>query len=56
MWFLRMKRWVQNPPSWRTRKFVLGVLGICLVFYGIELIWGWPEMLSVERPPRNVLR
>ncbi len=49
IWFVRMARWASNPPSAGRVKFVLAVLGMCAVLYGIELIWGWPEALSPER-------
>ena len=55
LWFLRMKRWVQRPPSMGAFKFVLAMLGICAVLYGVELIWGWPDALTIERVPRGVV-
>lgn len=49
LWFLRAKRWAQNPPSWGRVKLGLGVLTFCLILYGIEAIWGWPEALTPEK-------
>lgn len=48
-WLMRMARWLRHPPSPQRVKLVLGVIGICLVIYGIEVIWGWPDALSVDR-------
>jgi hypothetical protein len=49
IWLLRMKRWVQNPPSPARMKLILGVIVVCLLVYGAEQIWGWPDWLTVNR-------
>ncbi len=49
MWLIRMKRWVQHPPSPAKIKLVLGVVAVCLVVFGIEAIWGWPAWLTVNK-------
>ena len=49
IWFLRAKRWAQNPPSWGKIKFVAAIIAVCLVLYGIETIWGWPESLTANK-------
>jgi hypothetical protein len=49
IWLLRMKRWVKHPPSPAKIKLVAAVLAICLMFWGIEQIWGWPDWLTVNR-------
>lgn len=49
IWLLRAKRWAQNPPSLKKVMFVGGIVAVCLVLYGIEAIWGWPNALSVDR-------
>ena len=46
---LRMARWAQNPPSENKVKFVFAIIGICLVLWGIDRIWGWPEALTPNR-------
>lgn len=53
-WLVMAKRWAQNPPSPARIKLIAGVIGLCLLFYGFEQIWGWPEWLTVNstRPPR----
>lgn len=48
IWFLRMKRWVQNPPSAGRVKLVLGVAAACLVLVAIERLFGWPDALTVD--------
>ncbi len=47
--FLWMKRLVQRPPSRGRIVLVLIVLGFCLVLWGYEQLFGWPEMLRVDR-------
>jgi len=48
IWFLRMSKWARNPLSAARVKFVLAILAACLVLWGIEQIWGWPEALRVN--------
>ncbi len=48
-WLLMMKRWAQNPPSPAKIKLMAAVLAICLMFWGIEQIWGWPDWLTVNK-------
>ncbi|MDK3016265.1 hypothetical protein [Pseudodonghicola flavimaris] len=45
-WLLRMKRWAQHPPSRNRVLLVLAVIAICLLLYGIEHWFGWPEALT----------
>jgi hypothetical protein len=52
IWLLRMKRWVQHPPSLRRVLLVVGVVGVCLIIAGIESIWGWPDWLTVNKVRR----
>lgn len=47
-WFLRMAKWARHPPSAGRVKLVLGVVAACFLIWGIELIWGWPEALTVN--------
>lgn len=53
MWLVRAARWARNPPS--MNRVILGavVIAICLVLFGIERIWGWPEWLTPNRVPRG---
>ncbi|MFM7335920.1 MAG: hypothetical protein ACKO1H_16205 [Tabrizicola sp.] len=48
LWFMRAKRWVQNPPSEGRVKLVFGVIAICLVIVGIERFVGWPDWMTVD--------
>lgn len=53
IWLLRMKRWVQNPPSARKVWMVLGILALCLTLWAVERFIGWPDALSLPaRMPR----
>ncbi|MBS3981468.1 MAG: hypothetical protein KGZ77_16980 [Rhodobacteraceae bacterium] len=47
-WLLRAKRWAQNPPSEGRVKLVFGVVALCLVLVGIEVIVGWPDWMTVD--------
>ncbi|MEC8631154.1 MAG: hypothetical protein VXY73_13765 [Pseudomonadota bacterium] len=53
MWLVRASRWARNPPS--MNRVILGavVIAICLVLFGIERIWGWPEWLTPNRVPHG---
>lgn len=53
LWILRAKRWVQQPPSGRRVALVLGIVAVCLILYGIEAIWGWPEALTPNNRRRG---
>lgn len=47
-WFLRMARWVRNPPSPARVKLVFVVIAICLILFGVEYFIGWPDILTPE--------
>lgn len=49
IWLLRMAKWLRHLPSWGRVKLVVGVVLACLVLAGIEVIFGWPKALTVER-------
>lgn len=51
---MRAKLWVQNPPSAKRVKFVLGVLAIALIIVGIEYFGFWPDWARAERFPRRL--
>tara|TARA_R110000850_G_scaffold9741_1_gene35517 strand:+ start:649 stop:843 length:195 start_codon:yes stop_codon:yes gene_type:complete len=48
IWLLRLKRWVQRPPSRRHVWLILGVIAASLVLFGIEYWFGWPEWLTPD--------
>lgn len=52
-WLLRMSLWARNPPSDKRVKLVLAVVALCALLYGYERLFGWPEMLTVEKLPRR---
>lgn len=57
LWLLRAVRWARNPPSAARVKLVLGVILACLILFGVEYFWGWPDALSVTTPlPRGTPR
>lgn len=47
-WLMRMSQWARNPPSRRRVMLAGGVLAICLLLWGVETIWGWPDWLTVN--------
>jgi hypothetical protein len=51
MWFVRMSKWARNPPPWGRVKLVVGVILLSLALYGVELLWGWPDWLTVNGKP-----
>ena len=52
VWLLRMKRWVQNPPSRNRIILVCTVIAICLALVAIERTIGWPDALTADRMRR----
>ncbi|MDP2085512.1 MAG: hypothetical protein Q8K20_09965 [Gemmobacter sp.] len=44
-----MARWARNPPSTQRVLMWAGVIALCLGIAGFELLFGWPEALSVNR-------
>lgn len=51
-WLLRMRRWVENPPSMRRVIFYGAIIGVCIAVATFEWLYGWPEALTISRPPR----
>ncbi len=45
---MRMAKWARHPPSVARVKLVFAILAACLVLWGAEQIWGWPEALRVN--------
>ena len=46
---IRATRWARNPPSARRVLLVFGVIAACLVLFGLERAFGWPDWLTVNR-------
>ena len=55
-WLIRMARWARHPPSPGRVKLVLGVIAVCLLLYGVEQIWGWPDWLTPNNGGKIQLR
>jgi len=52
-WLFRMARWAQNPPSEGRVKLVFGIIAVCLILFGIEYFFGWPEWMSIDPRPHR---
>lgn len=52
-WLLRMRRWIDNPPSLRKVILIASVVGLCLGLAAWEWLFGWPEALTLSRTPRS---
>ena len=48
IWLLRMKRWVQRPPSWRMVRLVFWIVAIAIGLAVYEHVYGWPDWLTVN--------
>jgi len=53
VWFMRMKRWVQNPPSAKRVKFVFAIILAAAVIFGLEYVGWWPDWATGERIGRR---
>ncbi|MEM6312244.1 MAG: hypothetical protein AAF754_19635 [Pseudomonadota bacterium] len=49
LWFLRAKRWVQNPPSPARIKLVFGVIAVCIMLAILERLGFWPDWATAQR-------
>jgi len=56
IWFLRMAKWARNPPSDGRIKLVFGVILLCLMLFGYEFFFGWPEWLTPNRVPSGRIK
>ena len=52
IWLLRMARLARHPPPMGRVKLVMGAGILCLILFGIEQLWGWPDWLSVNGPTK----
>jgi hypothetical protein len=53
LWLLRMAKWARRPPSEGMVRLVLAILAVCLVLWGIERLFGFPEALTPNFTPRG---
>lgn len=51
--FLRMARWARNPPSEKRIILIAVAIAICLILFGWERIFGWPDWLTVDSTPKG---
>jgi len=51
-WFLRMSRWVHNPPSEKKFWVVLSIVVACLALYGLERMGWWPDWATAQKMRR----
>lgn len=51
-WLLRMKRWLQHPPSPKMLKLIAAVVIVSFALYFYEQAYGWPEWLTVNKARR----
>lgn len=49
IWLIRMAQWARNPPPPQKVKLVFGVIALCIVIFGIEWLFGWPEWLVPQK-------
>ena len=54
--FLRMARWAKNPPSKARVKLVFAILGLCLLLFAVERVFGWPDWLTLPDTSRGRIR
>ncbi|MEX0969571.1 MAG: hypothetical protein WD046_03880 [Paracoccaceae bacterium] len=55
IWLMRLKRWVQHPPSPRRAWLILAIIALCLLLVAIERWVGWPAFLTLEPAGRGRL-
>jgi len=48
LWLLRMRRWVQHPPSKQRLILIAVVIGASIALVIYERLFGWPEWLTVN--------
>ena len=49
----QMAKWARHPPSAQRIKLMIAVLMICVVLFGIDRIFGWPDFLTMQNAPRG---
>ncbi|WP_376873103.1 hypothetical protein [Albirhodobacter sp. R86504] len=48
IWFLRMTKWVRNPPSMGRIKLVFGVVAVCVLIVVLDRYGLWPDWAQGE--------
>lgn len=54
--FLRLYLWVRNPPSPKQAKIAGGIVGIGLLFAGLEALDLLPSWVALEGSSHRMLR
>ncbi|NDR58284.1 hypothetical protein [Aliiruegeria sabulilitoris] len=52
-WFMRMKRWVQHPPSLKRVLLVFAVIALCLALVGLERLGVLPDWMQADQIGRR---
>jgi hypothetical protein len=48
-----MSVWARRPPSERKVRFVFAIIAVCLLLFGYERLFGWPDWLTVNSDARG---
>ncbi len=54
--FLKISQLVRNPPSRQRQILVAVVIGLCVLVYGIEQIFGLDQLLLEPNDPKMRLK
>lgn len=49
LWFLRAKRWAQNPPSAKRVIMVFAITAFCIALALLEHFGFWPDWATANR-------
>ncbi len=52
-WLMRMRRWVQNPPSAGRVKFIFALILIAAAIYALEYFGYWPDWATAQKMGRR---
>lgn len=50
-WFVRMARWVRNPPSGKMVALVLIIIALGLALLALEKFGLWPDWATMDTRP-----
>ena len=48
IWLLRMRKWMQNPPSPGRIKLVFGVVAVCVLIVVLDRYGFWPGWATAD--------
>lgn len=55
MWLMRLRHWVDHPPSRQQMRMIVIVAALCFAVILIEWMGWWPDWAQVERVGRSGL-